>query len=104
MRRWDFVAAYLQGDLEPGEVVYCHPSPGYETLGPDGKPRVTLPRCQAHLRYGASRASVAALALPMAHFLGLQAVTLRPMRVHVRAHDQRHCANHHHRLLCGRPL
>eukprot|EP00965_Chrysotila_dentata_P034836 1159707-Pleurochrysis_carterae.AAC.1 len=32
MRRWDFVAAYLQGELEPGEVVYCHrldtPSPG----------------------------------------------------------------------------
>ena len=23
MRRWDFVSAYLQGDLEQGEVVYC---------------------------------------------------------------------------------
>ena len=22
MRRWDFVAAYLQGELEEGEVVY----------------------------------------------------------------------------------
>eukprot|EP00965_Chrysotila_dentata_P079341 2615958-Pleurochrysis_carterae.AAC.1 len=40
MRRWDFVAAYLQGELEPGEVVYCHPPPGYETLGQDNKPRV----------------------------------------------------------------
>eukprot|EP00965_Chrysotila_dentata_P054667 1814903-Pleurochrysis_carterae.AAC.1 len=40
MRRWDFVAAYLQGELEPGEVVYCHPPPGYETLGQDGKSRV----------------------------------------------------------------
>ena len=25
MRRFDFVAAYLQGDLEPGEVVYTAP-------------------------------------------------------------------------------
>eukprot|EP00965_Chrysotila_dentata_P012420 408618-Pleurochrysis_carterae.AAC.1 len=40
MRRWDFVAAYLQGELEPGEVVYCRPPPGYETIGPDGKTRV----------------------------------------------------------------
>jgi len=29
MRRWDFVSAYLQGNLEDGEVVYCHPPPGY---------------------------------------------------------------------------
>eukprot|EP00965_Chrysotila_dentata_P216210 6189247-Pleurochrysis_carterae.AAC.9 len=35
MRRWDFVAAYLQGELEPGEVVYCLPPPGYETIGAD---------------------------------------------------------------------
>ena len=28
LRRWDFVAAYLQGDLLPGEVVYCPPPPG----------------------------------------------------------------------------
>jgi hypothetical protein len=31
MRRWDFVAAYLQGELEPGEVVYCTTPPGYST-------------------------------------------------------------------------
>ena len=45
MRRWDFVAAYLQGSLEPGEVVYCTPPPGYTTaevggavcLVPDGQ-------------------------------------------------------------------
>ena len=30
MRRWDFVAAYLQGDLEPGEENYCSCPPGYE--------------------------------------------------------------------------
>ena len=24
IRRWDFVSAYLQGDLEEGEVVYCY--------------------------------------------------------------------------------
>eukprot|EP00965_Chrysotila_dentata_P212889 6187308-Pleurochrysis_carterae.AAC.2 len=40
MRRWDFVAAYLQGDLEPGEVVYCHPLPGYEVTGADGRTSV----------------------------------------------------------------
>ena len=37
LRRWDFVAAYLQGDLQPGEVVYCSPPPGYSTASrPDG--------------------------------------------------------------------
>ena len=36
MRRWDFVAAYLQGELEPGEVVYCSPPPGYSTAIVDG--------------------------------------------------------------------
>eukprot|EP00965_Chrysotila_dentata_P100581 3323973-Pleurochrysis_carterae.AAC.1 len=40
MRRWDFVAAYLQGELEQGELVHCHPPPGYETIGPDGKTRI----------------------------------------------------------------
>eukprot|EP00965_Chrysotila_dentata_P075984 2511214-Pleurochrysis_carterae.AAC.1 len=40
MRRWDFVAAYLQGSLERNEVVYCHAPPGYATLGADGRPRV----------------------------------------------------------------
>eukprot|EP00965_Chrysotila_dentata_P209215 6185170-Pleurochrysis_carterae.AAC.1 len=43
MRRWDFVAAYLlylQGELQSGEVVYCHAPPGYATLGADGQPRV----------------------------------------------------------------
>eukprot|EP00965_Chrysotila_dentata_P061437 2034934-Pleurochrysis_carterae.AAC.1 len=40
LRRWDFVAAHLQGELEQGEVVYCHPPPGYETIEPDGKTRI----------------------------------------------------------------
>eukprot|EP00965_Chrysotila_dentata_P022599 748337-Pleurochrysis_carterae.AAC.1 len=40
MRRWDFVAAYLQGELQSGEVVYCHAPPGYSTYGADGRPRV----------------------------------------------------------------
>eukprot|EP00965_Chrysotila_dentata_P024096 798626-Pleurochrysis_carterae.AAC.1 len=40
MRRWDFIAAYLQGELEQGEVVYCRPPPGYETIGSDGRARV----------------------------------------------------------------
>eukprot|EP00965_Chrysotila_dentata_P105464 3483060-Pleurochrysis_carterae.AAC.2 len=40
MRRWGFVAAYLQGELEAGEVVYCRALPGYETIGADGRTRV----------------------------------------------------------------
>eukprot|EP00965_Chrysotila_dentata_P043423 1443817-Pleurochrysis_carterae.AAC.3 len=40
MRRWDFVAAYLQGELQSGQVVYCHAPPGYATMGADGRPRV----------------------------------------------------------------
>jgi len=41
MRRWDFVAAYLQGELLEGEVVYClPPSGGYSTTGKDGLPMV----------------------------------------------------------------
>ena len=35
MRRWDFVAAYLQGALETDEDVYCLPPPGYHA---DGRP------------------------------------------------------------------
>eukprot|EP00965_Chrysotila_dentata_P257101 6212767-Pleurochrysis_carterae.AAC.3 len=37
MRRWDFIAAYLQGELEQGQVVYCLSPPGYETIGSDGR-------------------------------------------------------------------
>ena len=33
LHRWDFVAAYLQGKLESGECVYCHPPSGYEREG-----------------------------------------------------------------------
>ena len=42
MHRYDFVAAFLQGSLEPGEVIYCHPPPGYESdhLDSDGRPMV----------------------------------------------------------------
>ena len=40
MRRWDFVAAYLQGELLDGEVVYCLPPPGYARIGKDGKPMI----------------------------------------------------------------
>ena len=40
MRRWDFVAAYLQGELQPDEVVYCYAPPGHATLGKDGRPRI----------------------------------------------------------------
>jgi hypothetical protein len=36
MHRWDFVAAYLQGELLPGEVVWCYPPPGHEHNYPPG--------------------------------------------------------------------
>eukprot|EP00965_Chrysotila_dentata_P243711 6205574-Pleurochrysis_carterae.AAC.2 len=41
MRRWDFIAAYLQCELEQDEAVYIYcqaPPPGYATLGADGRP------------------------------------------------------------------
>jgi hypothetical protein len=40
MRRWDFVAAYLQGELLEDEVVYCIAPPGHSTRGADGRARV----------------------------------------------------------------
>jgi hypothetical protein len=40
MHRWDFVTAFLQGSLEPGEVVYCRAAPGYATTGKDGRERI----------------------------------------------------------------
>ena len=40
MRRWDFTAAYLQGALEDGEVIYCSMPPGYDVKGKDGASRV----------------------------------------------------------------
>ena len=41
MRRWDFVSAFLQGDLEAGEVVYCSAPPGpHGKIGADGRQRV----------------------------------------------------------------
>ena len=41
MRRWDFVSAFLQGELEEGEVVYCSAPPGpHGKIGADGRQRV----------------------------------------------------------------
>ena len=40
MRRYDFVSAFLQGDLEPGEQILCHSPPGYETLAQDGSRKI----------------------------------------------------------------
>jgi len=40
VRRWDFVAAYLQGSLLDGEVVWCRAPPGFERKGSDGRPMV----------------------------------------------------------------
>lgn len=40
MRRFDFVAAYLQGELLEGETVYCFAPPGYERKGADGRNQI----------------------------------------------------------------
>ena len=42
MHGWDFVAAFLQGELEDSEVLYCQPPPGYERdhLDSSGRPIV----------------------------------------------------------------
>ena len=40
LHRWDFVSAYLQGALEPGEVVYCHAPAGYEKFDKKGNPMI----------------------------------------------------------------
>ena len=40
MRRYDFVAAYLQGDSLEGETVYCYAPPGYEGKGSDGRTQI----------------------------------------------------------------
>ena len=40
MRRWNFVAAYLQGELEPGEITYCTMPTGYGIMGAGEQPRV----------------------------------------------------------------
>ena len=40
----DFTAAYLQGTLEEGEVIYCHTPPGYDVKGQDGASRICICR------------------------------------------------------------
>ena len=55
MRRWDFVAAYLQGELVGGEVVYCLPPSGYAKSGQDGQ---LMQGRQARIRYGTGRSSL----------------------------------------------
>ena len=57
MRRWDFVAAYLQGELLDNEVVYCSMPSGYETgldankpTGEDACLRINTPSTAWHRR------------------------------------------------------
>eukprot|EP00965_Chrysotila_dentata_P041985 1393027-Pleurochrysis_carterae.AAC.1 len=104
MRRWDFVAAYLQGELEPGEVVYCHPPPGYEFLGQDGKPRVCRVFKPIYGMAQAGRRWQRSL-FPWLIFWGFkQRITFRSLRIHVRTCHRWHSIHPHHRLLRGRPL
>ena len=58
MRRWDFVAAYLQGELIEGEVVYCPPPSGYAKIGHDGQLSHGVQSRQARIRYGTGRSSL----------------------------------------------
>ena len=58
MRRWDFVAAYLQGELIEGEVVYCPPPSGYAKVGHDGQLSHGVQSRQARIRYGTGRSSL----------------------------------------------
>ena len=40
VRSVDWVAAYLQGELLEGEVVYCHMPAGYTQPDKDGRPHI----------------------------------------------------------------
>ena len=51
MRRHDFVAAYLQGELAEGETMYCYPPPGYERKGKDGKNQMFCRQPVLAIRY-----------------------------------------------------
>ena len=83
MRRWDFVSAFLQGDLEKGEVVYCSPPPGpYSKIGADGRQRICLACQQACIWNGTSRSQMAAYSLSMAGEMGFESLPFRSMCVH----------------------
>eukprot|EP00965_Chrysotila_dentata_P056140 1860905-Pleurochrysis_carterae.AAC.1 len=84
MRRWDFVAAYLQGELEHDEVVYCHAPPGNNRCR---RPTAYLPRRETNLGYGPSRPSVATVLVPLVTRLWLHAMRFGSMCFY---HDQGH--------------
>eukprot|EP00965_Chrysotila_dentata_P212343 6186968-Pleurochrysis_carterae.AAC.14 len=50
MRRRDFVATYVQGELQQDKVVYCHAPPGYANIGADSRPRSFPGPCVFTLR------------------------------------------------------
>ena len=83
MRRYDFVAAYLQGELLEGETVFCFPPPGYEQKGKDGKNqicRILKPvygMAQAGRRWQRT--------LPLAEGIRFHSNRLRPECLHTRA-------------------
>eukprot|EP00965_Chrysotila_dentata_P000262 8062-Pleurochrysis_carterae.AAC.1 len=82
MRRWDFVAAYLQGDLEQNEVVYCHAPPGYATVHRRRRSSPRLPSRETDLRHGTSRQTLATLALSVAPRFWLHTMRLRPLLIY----------------------
>eukprot|EP00965_Chrysotila_dentata_P143104 4728727-Pleurochrysis_carterae.AAC.1 len=104
MRRWDFVAAYLQGDLEQNEVVYCEScAAGIRHHRLRWTPS-HMSRREADLRDGPSRPAVAAHALPVATRIRPHSMQIRSMRLH---HDQIHrrrTAKAYPGLLRGRPI
>eukprot|EP00965_Chrysotila_dentata_P187934 6172428-Pleurochrysis_carterae.AAC.7 len=89
--RGNFVAAYLQGDLERDEVVYCHAPPGYASRGADGRPRVCRVDSQANSPHGSSRPAMATtLAVPLiTQTSRLPSMRIGSLRLHYDAVDRR---------------
>eukprot|EP00965_Chrysotila_dentata_P000055 1888-Pleurochrysis_carterae.AAC.1 len=66
MNRWDFVPAYLQGELERDELVYFHAPPGHAMVGSDGRPRICRVRKPICSMAQAGRRWQLSLPLPVA--------------------------------------
>ena len=86
MRRWDFVAAFLQGELLDNEVVYCSVPSGYATGLDASNPSAARRRHgaahhEAHLRHGAGGAALAADHLSLPHSRGFRRHRVRLVRV-----------------------
>ena len=78
MRRWDFVAAFLQGELLDNEVLYCSMPSGYAS-NPSGADTV-LRRIEKPI-YGMAQGGGAAMTadhLPLPHSRGFRCHRVQP--------------------------